>query len=317
MSNARITNRGRDNSHVIGSDVRSVRGADRNLPEARPSRRDWIIMPLLSLATALALVGGAEILARIVFHTPKTSTLACLVLDDPDTGVRGRPNTTCTQYKWETPGPVVYRFNSSGHRAGMEMLPKPPDTFRIVLVGSSMAVGLWVPWQQTLAAQLPGELYRLTGRSVQLYDEGMQWGTPRNMARQFNNVIAAKPDLILWVVTPWDMSNVDMNVPPDSRKLPLESGWAAVQEFANTRVRFLFLLRHLLYLSQSEFLRHFLMQGKEAAFLQADPSPAWQDKLEHFRTYAAEMEKQAKTAGVPLVVTALPERAQTDMISTG
>ena len=69
------------------------------------------------------------------------------------------------------------------------------------MVGSSLAEGFTVSQEQSFAAKLPLILSRDTGHSIELYNEGMEWGTPRSIDLRFDDALAAKPDLILWPVT--------------------------------------------------------------------------------------------------------------------
>ena len=66
-------------------------------------------------------------------------------------------------------------------------------------------MGEGVSDEKTLAALLPAGLTRLTGRKVELYNEGMGYGFARNTALRFNDVLAAQPDMVLWVLTPMDI----------------------------------------------------------------------------------------------------------------
>jgi hypothetical protein len=78
------------------------------------------------------------------------------------------------------------------------------------------------------------------------------------------------------------------------------------------------LLQHVLYKSQSQYVKSYLRRGDDdTGFLQAHLSPQWQSYLQAFDADAARVEAQAKTAGVPLVVVLVPNRAQAAMISMG
>ena len=57
------------------------------------------------------------------------------------------------------------------------------------------------------------------------------------------------------------------------------------------------------------------MDGDDAGFLRAEPSPEWQARMQHFDAYFKDIEAQAKAARVPLVVVLVPNRAQAAMIS--
>jgi hypothetical protein len=100
--------------------------------EAKLPRRDWILLPLISLLTICFLAASSESLSKRMFSESKTSAAnGCLVKNDPLGGIRGIPNTVC----WEKTAEGLlseYRFNGCGHRAGVECGPKPAGTYRIV-----------------------------------------------------------------------------------------------------------------------------------------------------------------------------------------
>ena len=66
-----------------------------------------------------------------------------------------------------------YRFNGCGYRNNADFGPKPPGTYRIVMMGTSIAAGFRVPQEQTMAALLPAELSRRSERKIELYNEGL------------------------------------------------------------------------------------------------------------------------------------------------
>ena len=179
--------------------------------EVKLPRRDWILLPFISLLTIVVLAGSGELIARRVFSGSTTLMKNCMVMDDKSTGPRAIPNTVCWE-KIPESQLVEYRFNGCGHRAGMECLPKQPGTYRIVMTGSSLALGEGVQREQTFAALLPEELSQETGRKIELYNESMGWGFPHSVRLRFNEVLAAKPDLILWILTPGDIEGASLIV---------------------------------------------------------------------------------------------------------
>ena len=230
-----------------------------------------------------------------------------------------------------------YRFNSCGHRADVECGPKPPGTYRIVMSGSSFAFGLSTPREETFAALLPEELSRMTGRPVDLYNESMVWRGPEGVNEHFDKILAAQPDLVLWVVTSWDVAHA-----ATEPGLPTEPGFLgrtryrvkealAAHSISNALPDIIdalhdllevtstgLLLEHYLYESQTQYVNSYLRNDDaEAGFLNAEPSKSWQNFLRYFDRDVADIARQAKPAGVPLVVVLLPNRAQAAMISMG
>jgi hypothetical protein len=166
---------------------------------------------------------------------------------------------------------------------------------------------------------------------------------------RFNDVLAAKPDMILWVLTPYDIEEIEVVVPErpsatpepapflarniNRAKLAFASNsipgaivdlWNAAVVSALNRERDSFtwspsgfLLHHFLYASQSLYMKSYLMNDDEAGYLRAEPSGEWKSRLRQFDRDAEEIESQARSAGVPLVAVLVPDRGQAAMISSG
>jgi hypothetical protein len=296
-------------------------------------RRDWVLLPFISVVSMVLLMASLEWVARRMFASSKTSYVSCMTLDSA-TGTRGIPNSVC----WEKPpeGSLIeYRFNSCGHRAGVECGPKPRGTYRIVLIGSSVALGQHVDQDKSFAALLPGQLTELTGRSVGLYNEGMGFGFSHRAALHFNEVLAAQPDLVLWVLTPLDISEGADIVPrgnPDpgvgfgfstkwSRRLQASLASHSIEAAAATMFSYSktsYMLQHFLYQSQSATISAYLAApDDEAGYLKAELSAPWRNSLRQFGEDADNIERQANSAGVPFAATLVPGRAQAAMISKG
>ncbi len=165
---------------------------------------------------------SAELLSRWFYPVTQVGFQNCFAANDPTGDAPVKPNSVCWEQTAESILKAEYRFNSRGHRAGTELNPKPPGTYRIVLIGSSITQGLFVPREKTFAALLPEELSTETGRKVEVYNEatgGKFRGGPyptQNSAQHFDQVLAAQPDLILWVITPTDIMNAGTKENADS-----------------------------------------------------------------------------------------------------
>jgi hypothetical protein len=311
-------------------------GKQETMTDARLPRRDWFLLPMTGLLTIGLLAGSTELTARRVFTFTKTEAEDCMVLTDPSTGTRGIPGCDCWEKKGESQL-VEYRFNSSGYRADSDFGAKPPGTYRIVMVGSSYAFGMRVPMNEALATLLPAELSKQTGHKVELFDEAMagMGGGPHSVALRFNDALAAKPDMILWMLTPWDIQQGAAMMPAKGQ-VPLVGGsfisraWSRVRKAVTASsskdaideilsyTRTATLLRHYLYQSQSLYLNSSLgaaALGPQA--LVAEPSAEYESQLRDCDTNAAEIEARASAAGVPLVAVLVPNRAQAAMISIG
>jgi hypothetical protein len=223
------------------------------------------------------------------------------------------------------------------------------------MLGSSMDFGASVPQEKSFAALLPGELSRRTGRKVEVYNESMVGGFPRSAALRMNGVLAAKPDLILWVLAPRDIRNASIvllsDLDPTSKATApaaviMGSFWirawyrikmsfttnsfqdavAAIWQHGLEVLRVSpsgVLFQHILYASQTQYVKSYLMSpeseenGPDVGFLKVEPNARWRSDLQWFDRDAAEIEGQANTAGVPLVAMLVPDRAQAAMLSMG
>jgi len=302
--------------------------------EAKLPRRDWILLPALGLLTICLIAACSELIARRVFSGSKKSVGSCMVTNDPSTGARGIPNCSVwgkgAESSW-----VEYRINRCGHRAGMECGPKPPGTYRIVMIGSSVVMGYYVPREKSFAALLPLQLSRETGHKIELYNEGSGWGFSHSTDLRFNDVLKEDPDLILWVLTPTDIQRSSLVLPTadldpwPNLSLP-EKAWKRLQRSlaqgsimdavaeAFGRTGTALMLRHFLYKSQSQYVKSFLASGDaNAGYLKVEQSAEWKNHLQQFNSDAADMEARAMTAGVPFVAVLVPDHAQAAMISMG
>ena len=300
-------------------------------------KRDWIVLFCLSLLTCCIVIFLIELVSRQLFSESKTSTLSCMILNDPETGVRAIPNSVCWQKIEEGPA-VEYRYNECGHRTDLPCNSKASDTLRIVSIGASISEGFGVAYRQTFAARLPRELSLLTGRKYELYNEGMEWGGPQTVDLRFADALSVKPDLILWTIHPLDLEMPLLpwwiTQPPNNEPATLHSAWQRIVtayrenpiswlEHERQRVihslnqtSIMFLLQHLFYLSESQYVRSYL-QNDNAGFLMKQNSPAWTPYWRQFDRVTADIASRAEKAGVPLVVAVIPQRAQAVLISTG
>jgi hypothetical protein len=307
--------------------------------EEKLPRRDWILLPLIAFLTIGAIGLSTESISKWMCGDIKSSMENCLFKSDPSGVVRAIPNSICLEKPLE--GDLFeYKFNSCGHRAGMECGPKPPGTYRIVMVGASFGLGARMQRERTFAALLPEELSSLTGRKVELYNESMAWGSPQSVALRFDEVVAAKPDLILWILTPWDIQSASPAQPgpatPEKRVflggtarrlkelLARKSFLDATPEILDalhyplTRFWTGYMLEHYLYESQSQYVRLYMTgDDDQVGFLRVEPSERWRKNVADFAADFADIQGRANAAGVPLVATFVPSRAQAAMISMG
>ncbi len=296
--------------------------------EPKISRRDRVLLPLLGLLTMIILAGSVELFARWMFPQMGTGAAGedCMVFNDATTGARGIPNCRVME-KIPESEVLQYRFNNLGFRSDQDFGPKTPGTYRIVMLGSSMTMGMRVPVENTIATLLPRELSRRTGRKVELYNEAMAYRGTDVEADHFDEVLKADPDMVLWTLNIGDMAvQKDIKMVPiyDRQSSYIVRAWhRATQAYSAMSIidtiRYLFrhtrtsvMLTHFLYASKSQYVKASIMRNLYIS----EPTLEQREKLERFDRDFSRIESQAAHAGVPVVVVPLPDHAQADLILT-
>ena len=95
------------------------------------------------------------------------------------------------------------RFNGRGLRGPDVAIPKPPDTFRVLVLGDSVVEGAQVSEDATIAARLRDELAPLaSGRPIETVNAGVAgFGTGQELLYLQREGLAYQPDLIVLVFT--------------------------------------------------------------------------------------------------------------------
>jgi hypothetical protein len=295
--------------------------------------RDWILLPAIGLFTVLSVAGVTEFVAQRKYYTTKSAGGSCTVFNDPVVGPHGKPNCIVSSKIPETEL-TQYRFNDCGYRTDLPCGPKPPRTFRIVMIGTSVAGGWSVPVEKTFADILPAKLSHSTGRSVQIYNESFPYRYPDFTARNFGQILKAQPDMILWALNPHDLERQAVaEIPHDNAEAAMNSRQRFLRDLKDalasgsttkmisnlfTHTRTYNLLFGFIYASPSQYLKVALADpDRVMGYLKVQPSETWQQKYKNFDEDFGRVAAQAQAAHVPLVVTCLPSRASAAMIATG
>jgi hypothetical protein len=147
---------------------------------------------VLLVATLVVSLVVAELELRVFGHnTPEFYRL------DPEVGWRPRPEVTgWVAAEGETP----VAMNRAGYRDVDHPLAKPPNTYRIVLLGDSMTEAVEVPlddtyWRRIIA---PVEHCRTDGQTVEVVNFGVNgYGTAQEYLTLKQWGLAYHPDLVL------------------------------------------------------------------------------------------------------------------------
>jgi hypothetical protein len=160
----------------------------------RKRRTIKLALLLLSLTVGFAL---SEVALRLVGYSFPT-----FYTTDQERGFRLRPNTA-GWYRKE--GEAYVRINSAGMRDRDHETAKPPNTFRIAIVGDSYAEALQVPLEQTFWALMEKRLQgcpAVAGRNVEVLNFGVSgYSTAQELITIQRDVFAYSPDVVLLIFT--------------------------------------------------------------------------------------------------------------------
>jgi hypothetical protein len=147
---------------------------------------------LLVVSSACAL-GLAEVMVRVVYPQQLGvwySLRSGMVIHPPSTRIH-----------LANFGQTV-EFNSLGMRDVEHPQPKPPGTFRILVLGDSFMEALQVPLEASFHRQLEHRLRALTGRPIEVMNGAVSgWGTDDHLEYLTRHGVTFAPDLVIVAMT--------------------------------------------------------------------------------------------------------------------
>ena len=168
--------------------------ADRHGKKSLRTWRRKLLLILFGVVFGLALV---EIGLRLLgFSYPE------FYVTDARRGYSLRPNME-GWYRKE--GEAYVRINSDGLRDREHSKIKPPNTFRIAVLGDSFVEALQVPFEESFCQRVEQQLRScpaMAGRDVEVINFGVSgYGTAQELITLRNQVWQYSPDLVLLTVT--------------------------------------------------------------------------------------------------------------------
>jgi hypothetical protein len=289
---------------------------------ARLPRRDLFLLPFLSLLTILVMFGVSEILSRLIW-TARYSD-ACSI-DDPVEGDRLKPNCSVRGKIAEGPW-ITYRYNECGYRSDNSCGPKPPGTIRIVTLGSSMSQALHVPYEEAFFSRASTILSRLCDRRIDVQNLGVAGSSPAYADRHVQEALALNPDVVLYMVVPYDLNRQILPqglTEPGTPALTSSPGAALPTASPLSRLehlvvqsRTLLVAQHFVFQNREAFIRSYMMYGDKADYLRQPFTPAWQHRFADIDQTIGDIAKRLHAAGVPLMIVAVPSRAEAALLSS-
>jgi SGNH hydrolase-like domain, acetyltransferase AlgX len=277
----------------------------------RLPRRDYVILPLLCLATILVMFGIAEGASRLMFAQHERD--ACMV-HDPVLGTRFRPN--CTSHVKAAEGPwVTNSYNACGYRTPQSCGPKPAGGVRVAVLGSSIAQGYLVPYQETFAARAAEELTRRCGEPVEfqnLASIGYVW---ERLALRADEALTLHPDAAIIVMIPFDLQQTDPGEGIGPAPKPAPEGPMKRLDSLMKNSRALVAAQHYLFSRPDLYTQFYLRYGDRADFLRVPLTPKWQRRVDEFDTLLGGIAAKYHAAHVPLLLVYVPQRAQATLLA--
>lgn len=279
-------------------------------------RRDFFLLPLISVMTILLMTGAAELASRKIW--PEFATDKCIRID-PVLGNRYVPN--CSMVWKNAEGPWVrYDFNECGYRGTVSCGPKPSGTLRIVLMGSSAAFGLEVPYEDHFATRAAPELAKILGDPVEFQNMaavGRDWSRNEMV---LDEMMALKPDAIFYFVMPFDLARMDrLDILHEPGAAPATA--AAMKVGAWTRVRHALANSRLAYMSQhflladESFLLRAVQNYGDPLDVSRQPTPPQTEKrFELLELIVSKLAERARGQNIPCFMIAIPNRVETALI---
>jgi hypothetical protein len=275
-------------------------------------RRDYLLLPLIGLATLTLMFAGAEGGARWIW--PESGFSTCVAIDMVE-GLREKPN--CQERLKNAEGPwVSYHYNECGYRTYASCGPKPAGTIRIALLGSSISQGLEIPFDQTFGERAARQISRATGRRVEVQNLGIANLPPFYCGRKLDRAMALHPDLVVYAMSAFDLYQaMDLE---EAKKLndPRKAAPAFRLRNLASMSRAMLMASHFRFSDPAVYLNTYLQYGSQADFLRVPFTPAWRKRLADFAVVADDMAARLKREGIPFLIMAVPSRAQAALLHT-
>jgi hypothetical protein len=284
--------------------------------QERLPRRDWFILPLLSLLSLALVLGLSEAGARIAF--PEHLEDRCAV-PDPILGLHFQPNCTAEVKSPETPW-LENSYNACGFRTAEPCGPKPDQGFRVAVIGSSISSGYLVPYAQTFPARATAVLRQRCHIPVDFQNLAIPGTGLEKALFRVDSALALQPNVVLMALSAHDLevfrgdqppSKGPVGAPEESPGLTETVRALAVQLRAS---RATLIAQHFLYENLDSYLPLYLQHGDEADFLRPPLSTAWQHRLALFDQEVGQITALTQAKGVPFMLVFVPLRAQAALL---
>ena len=289
-------------------------------PQQQLPGRDFIILPLLALFSAVLLLSGAEFAARAVWQAKEDSTCD---LRTPFSGDRYKPN--CTDISKIPEGPWVRsKFNECGYRSDAPCGPKPSNAIRLVLLGSSEALGYLVPYPQTFAGLTEANLTQLCRKQVEIQNLAVAGIHLLQETHRIDEALSLQPDAVVLLVGPgtlgldaapqWRPEVSAAAAQPLIQKYSWRANFIRVKSLLRQSTAFS-MVRYYYLQDDDTYLRLQLKTEQDRTDVLREPlSPAWQTRFAFLDAVLEYLSAKTRAKGIPLILVSSLSRPQAALL---
>ncbi|MDR8726572.1 SGNH/GDSL hydrolase family protein [Burkholderia pseudomultivorans] len=288
------------------------------------ARRDYLLLPAVCLLTVLAMFVVSEAGTRLAWSAGHTGQ-ECHA-PDPRLGIVNVPNCTMRVKSPETPW-ITYHYNECGFRSPDACGPKPAGTRRVAILGTSFAEGTSVPYDKSFSALSAARLTRLCRRPVEFQNLGVYELPLRKVMARIGPALRLQPDAAILAIAPFDLEK--LNRPDDAddsagiKRVATAANGPAPRADMLTRIkdvvknsRAVTVAEHFMFQNPDIQVPMYLQYGDKANFLRPPFSPAWMQRLAAADTLIGNAAARFHAAGVPLLLLAIPQRTQAELMAS-
>ena len=271
-------------------------------------RRDFFLLPLVSLLTILLLAGVAEGVTRLIWVEQPDD--ACQYWDK----LGFRHKAFCASSMKNPEGPWVrYEYNACGYRGKESCGPKSPDVTRFAILGTSIAFGLYVPQDDLFYVRATPGLKNVLKRPVEFENLGMLGPDLGLQDKMIDEVAGLHPDGVFFIIVPFDLKRLDEKPLWVLQKQEIQKHWfPSLSDLAylGRSSRAFFVAQHYL-LSERDFaVRAFRMKSDPDDAAHVPPTPLSEKRFERLERLVRSLSDGFQRRGIPLYVIPLPSRLQ-------
>jgi GDSL-like Lipase/Acylhydrolase family len=269
-------------------------------------RRDYVLLPLIFVMTIFVLLGGGEIITRLVY-VQDNDVEPCEYI--APAGYRYHPMCTSRTKVWEGPW-VTQHFNDCGYRSANACGTLPAGSLRVVVVGSSTARGALVNYDDSFAARAAAALTKQCSGLVDFQNLGSEPPDVRRIDQRMSEALGLHPTAIVMTIGPFDLENLKDPAPAAEAKPPQKQSPLRILVSMLRQSRLFELMQYHLYSDPSFQVRAFLLNGDPADYVRRPLSAAWQQRVDDLGDLLGRITAHTAPANVPVLLFYIPERAQ-------